>query len=113
MPDDATLRHFQAVEIVKARFDDLTAQPPVEVDRTDVGVEYPEIDPALATARDLAHRGAQQTAAQARAPSIGMDVQVVDVGAEAGIALGPRSDEAQPVGDQHRVLRTQRRELAP
>src|SRR5882757_2960644 len=111
-PGDTALRDLQSVDLFEALLDDLTAQPPIEFDGTRVAIEHPEISPRLAATSDPPHGRAQQAAAKAAAPPLRVDVKIVDVGAEARIALRPRRDEAQPVVDQHHIGRRHRGELA-
>ena len=106
------MRDLHSIDLVEAALDDLAAQPAIEIDGPQVVVEHPEIGARLAAPGDPSHRLAQQAAAEAGAAPLGMDMQVVDVGAESRIALGPHRDEAHVARDQHRVVGHHRGELA-
>jgi hypothetical protein len=106
------VRNLSAVDLVEAAFDDFATQSPIEIDGPHVVVEHPEIGAGLAARRDAAHRLAQQTPTEAAAAPVGMDMQVVDVGAKARVTLGPDCDEAHVARDQHSVVLRHHREFA-
>src|SRR5947207_10940472 len=106
------MRDLLAIDLVEPTLNNLSAEPLIEVDGAHIVVEYPEIRTPLAAPRDPSHRLAQQAPPESTAASLGTDVKIVDVGAEARIALRPDRNEAQVARDQHRIARRHAGELA-